>query len=110
MMRRLIISPTPALIRDLEPLPFCRSELVERTVEGDRHDGAARDCFWADYEADRPAQMISTFPTVEGTIVREIYRVLGPDEIEWIIDSTHDPSARTVAPHALHGAGAARGR
>lgn len=90
MMRRLIISPTPALIRDLERLPFCRSELVERTAEGDRHDAAARECFWADYEADRPSQMISTFPTVEGTIVREIYRVTGPDEIEYIVDTTHD--------------------
>ena len=93
MMRRIIISPTPALILDLERLPFCRSELIERTVEGDRYDAAARRCFWEDYEADRPAQMISTFPTVEGTMVREIYRVVGPDEIEWIIDSTHEHSA-----------------
>ena len=87
MMLWIIISPTPALILDLEPLPFCRSELVERTVEGDRHDAAARDCFWADYEADRPSQMISTHPTVEG-MARAIYRVVGPDEIEWIIDAS----------------------
>ena len=30
------------------------------------------------------------FPTVEGTIVREIYRVVGPDEVEVIVDATHD--------------------
>ncbi len=103
MMRRIIISPTPALILDLERLPFCRSELVERTVEGDRHDAAARDCFWADYEADRPSQMISTYPTVEGAIVREIYRVVGPDEIEWIIDATHGPRLGPLVPLPLHG-------
>ena len=43
------------------------------------------------FETGEPAEMIRTGTTVEGGIVREIYRILGPDEIEWIIDWTHDP-------------------
>ena len=90
MMRRLIISPTPPEIRRLEPLPSCGWELVQRTTEGDVYDAEARDCLWEAYQAGEQAELISTSPTVEGTIIREIYRVLARDEIEVIMDTTHD--------------------
>ncbi len=89
MMRRLIVSPTPASV---QPLPAsCGWELIERTPDGDLHDVDARNCLWEAFEAGEQAEMVSTGQTVEGGIVREIYRVLGPDEIEWISDLTHDP-------------------
>jgi len=94
MMRRLIISPTPPYVRDLEPLPSCGWELVERTVEGDRHDADARTCLWDAYEAGEPAELVSTSQSVEGTIIRVIYRILGPDEIEFIVDWSHDLGQR----------------
>jgi hypothetical protein len=90
MMRRLMISPTPPEIRRLEPLPSCGWELVQRTTRGDVYDVDARDCLWEAYEAGEQAELISTSPTVEGTIVREIYRVIARDEIELIVDATHD--------------------
>jgi hypothetical protein len=91
MIRRLIISPTPAAVLAGGRLPSCGWDLVERTPEGDRFDVEARLCLLEDYEAGEPAEMVRTGPTVEGGIVREIFRVLGPDEIEFIIDWTHDP-------------------
>lgn len=90
MMRRLIINPTPRAILERDPLPSCGWELVVRTVEGDLRDADARACLWEAYEAGEPAEMISVFPTVEGTIVREIYRVIGEGQVEVVADATHD--------------------
>lgn len=94
MMRRLVISPTPASVLEPGPLPSCGWELVELTPDGQRFDVDARDCLWAAYEEGDTAEMISTTHSIEGTIVRQIYRVLGTDEIEVITDWSHDLGAR----------------
>jgi hypothetical protein len=91
MMRRLLVSPTPKSVLEGGRLPSCGWELVERTPDGDRYDPDVRICLLEAHDAGEPAEMVRTGPTVEGGIIREIYRVLGPDEIEVIIDWTHDP-------------------
>jgi hypothetical protein len=93
MMRRLVISPTPVEVLELDPLPTCGWELVERTAEGDVYDPDVRECFWADYEAGSPSEMISFGPTVEGALIRTVFRVLDEEEVEVIVDATHDPLA-----------------
>jgi hypothetical protein len=91
MVRRLTISPTPASVLDSDPLPSCGWELVERTPQGDRHDPEARGCLWDAFQAGERAEMVSTGLTVEGAVVRQVYRILGRNEIAWIVDATHDP-------------------
>ena len=91
MVRRLIISPTPASVLDGDPLPSCGWELVERTPQGDRRDPEARSCLWDAFAAGERAEMVSTGLTVEGALVRQVYRILGRNEIAWIVDATHDP-------------------
>lgn len=90
MMRRLVISPTPASVLEPGPLPSCGWELVELTPDGQRFDVDARECLWAAYEEGDTAEMVSTGQTVEGAVVRHIYRILGTDEIEWIVDASRD--------------------
>ena len=94
MTRRLVISPTPAQVLEPGPDPSCGWELVELTPEGQTFDADARSCLWEAYEAGDEAEMISTSMSVEGTVVREIYRVLDTGEIEFIVDWSHDLGAR----------------
>jgi hypothetical protein len=91
MMRRLIVSATPPSARAESQLPSCGWELIERTADGERGDPDVRICLLEAYRTGEPAEMVRTGPTVEGGVVRHIYRVLGPDDIEWLTDWTHDP-------------------
>ena len=95
IMRRLIISPTPDGILDAGPLPSCGWELTDHTPEGMLGDPQVRICMLEAVEAGEQAEMIRTGSTDEGAIVREIYRSLGPGEIELIVDWTRDP----LGPH-----------
>ena len=94
MMGRLVVSPTPGSVLEAGSLPSCGWELVELTPEGQRFDVDAHECLWAAYEEGDTAEMISTSHSIEGTVVRQIYRILGTDEIEIITDWSHDAGHR----------------
>lgn len=58
--------------------------------DGDVRDTAARDCFLAAYEAGEPAEFVSLGVTIEGARILDIWRVIGPGEVELYADATHD--------------------
>jgi hypothetical protein len=94
MMRRLVISPTPASVLVEDPLPSCGWELIELTPEGLRFDADARACFWEAHEGGEPAEMISTSHSIEGTVIRNVYRILSGGDVELITDWSHDLGQR----------------
>ncbi len=69
------------------PLPSCGSET---TTQDSGFNVEGRRCFWDAYLAGRPAEFVSTRPSIEGDPITTIYRVLGPGRIEVWIDATKD--------------------
>ena len=76
----------PAVVRDRPALPSCGQEMATQLV----FNLQARQCFWDAYVANRPAEFISTRPTVEGDPITSIYRILGPASIEVFVDQRRD--------------------
>jgi hypothetical protein len=81
----------PSLVRDRSPLPSCGEETG--TQSGSRNPEARR-CFWDAYLAGRPAELISTRPTVEGDPITSIYRILPAGSIEVFVDQRRDRYSR----------------
>ncbi len=70
-----------------KPLPSCGSET---TTQDSGFNVEGRRCFWDAYLAGRPAEFVSTRPSVEGDPITKIYRVLSPGHVEIFIDATKD--------------------
>ncbi len=68
-------------------LPSCGQEV---TTQDSGFDLEGRRCFWDAYLAGRPAEFISTRPSVEGDPITTIYRVLAPGHAEVFTDATKD--------------------
>jgi len=87
----------PAMVASRIPVPSCG-------VERGGHDGPwnieGRACFWQAYRARRPAEFISTRPTIEGDPITSIYRVLPDGSVEVFIDSTQDTFGSGKWSHA----------
>jgi hypothetical protein len=77
----------PAVVRDRPALPSCGQEARTQT---DGLNQEARRCFWDAYLANRPAEFISTRPTVEGDPITSIYRILAAGSIEVFVDQRQD--------------------
>ena len=90
VVQRIHISPPPAEVVNRAPLPSCGQEVVMRLEDGDRRDASARECLWSAYEAGEPAEFVSLSVTVEGGRVLDIWRVIGPENVELYVDATHD--------------------
>lgn len=90
VVETLRISPPPPEVVARPPLPSCGHEVTIRLLEGDVHDAEARACLWNAYQAGEPAEFISITVSVEGGRILEIWRVVGPGDIELYVDSTHD--------------------
>jgi len=70
-----------------EPLPFYGQEPSSSGIDIDL---PARKCFWDAYQRRRPAEFITTKPTIEGYPVTMIYRVRRDGRIEVFVDATED--------------------
>jgi hypothetical protein len=81
----------PAAVAERDPLPSCGLEVVEREVGGDVYDTTARECFWAAWLEQRPAEFVSVPITVEGGRITEVYRNLADSGVEIYLDWSSDP-------------------
>jgi hypothetical protein len=84
----------PQAVKARAVLPPCGTE-IQRVETGlgpaIGPDQAMRACLLSAYQAGKPVEFISHRPSIEGNYITTIYRVLGPGEIEVLIDSTRDP-------------------
>lgn len=80
-------SDVPHVVANRIPLPSCGEE---QAGQGGPWNEGARACFWEAYQEHRPAEFISTYPTIEGDPITSIYRVLPDGSVEIFIDSTRD--------------------
>jgi hypothetical protein len=77
----------PNAVANRTPLPPCGSET---TTQSAGYNIGGRRCFWDAYLARRPAEFISTQPTVEGDPFTLIYRILPAGGVEIFVDQTRD--------------------
>jgi hypothetical protein len=77
----------PTVVRDRPALPSCGEETG---TQAGSLNPEARQCFWDAYLAKRPAELISTRPTVEGDPVTSIYRILAAGSVEVFVDYRRD--------------------
>lgn len=77
----------PLLVQGRPILPACGEETIGVGVSG---DPAARDCLWAAYEAQRPAELVTHMTSIEGDPVTYVYRVLPGGSVEVFVDQTQD--------------------
>jgi hypothetical protein len=85
----------PAAVRERAPLPACGVETIRASSDADNNVEGRR-CLWSAYQEHRPAEFVTTRPTVEGDPITYIYRVLPDGEVEVFVDSTRDAwSAKT---------------
>jgi hypothetical protein len=79
----------PAEVANRSQLPSCGEE---STMDGGAFNLPARRCFWDAYLEGRPAEFITTQPTIEGDPLTFVYRVLGQGQVEVFVDQTFDMS------------------
>ena len=94
----LALLPPPASVDGRSPVPSCG---VEQAGLGGPWNVPARTCFWSAYLNGQPAEFTSTRPTIEGAPITTIYRVLGPGQVEIIIDTRQDPYSNRGWAHLL---------
>jgi hypothetical protein len=80
-------SGIPAVVVNRSVLPPCG---FETTTQSGGFNIAGRRCLWDAYLGRRPAEFVSTRPTVEGDPITFIFRVLGDGRVEVFEDQTHD--------------------
>lgn len=78
----------PAVVRDRPPLPSCGEETGN--LRTGSQNPSARRCFWEAYQAGRPAELISTRPTIEGDPITSIWRLLPNGLVEVFVDQRRD--------------------
>lgn len=81
------IPDAPAEVAGRLGVPACGRET---TTQDSGFNTQARLCFWTAYLGGRPAEFISTRPTIEGDPITYVYRVLGTGQVEVFIDSNKD--------------------
>jgi hypothetical protein len=81
------IAGAPPDVAGRGALPPCGQEVI---TQYSGFDTQGRLCFWAAYLGGRPAEFISTRPTIEGDPATSVYRISGPGHVEVFIDSTRD--------------------
>ncbi len=80
---------TPAEVSGRTELPSCPEE---RREQGDPPNAEGRQCLLTAFEEGRPAEFVSTRPTIEGDPITTIYRVWPSAElpVEIFQDATRD--------------------
>jgi hypothetical protein len=78
----------PRQVADRAPLPFCGDEEV--MLDGSGIDEDARACFLDAWRDGERAELVSTFRTVEGDPITQVFRSLGAERIQLFIDSSQD--------------------
>jgi hypothetical protein len=77
----------PDWIVNRQPLPSCGEEVLE---QGQAGDVEMRTCLLEAYRDGRPAELISTFPTIEGDPITQYIRVHENGVVEIFVDATRD--------------------
>ena len=77
----------PAWVVNRRPLPACG---IEELGQGEAGDEEVRGCLLAAYQEGRAAEMISTFPTIEGDPITRYIRVHENGVVEIFVDATRD--------------------
>ena len=78
----------PREVAERAPLPPSGQEEV--MLDGSGTDEDARGCFLDAWRAGERAELVSTYRTVEGNPITQVFRSLGADRLQLFIDSSHD--------------------
>jgi hypothetical protein len=79
--------PAPDWVVNRRPLPSCGEEMLE---QGEGGDVALRTCLLEAYQEGRPAELVSTQPTIEGDPITRYIRVHENGVVEIFHDATRD--------------------
>lgn len=83
----LLPSAPPEWVVNRNPLPSCGEEVLE---QGEVGDVEARTCLLEAYQEGRAAELVSTFPTIEGDPITRYVRVHENGVVEIFHDATRD--------------------
>jgi hypothetical protein len=82
----MVFPGAPLEVRERVPLPFCGEEDVRLSGEG--VDAEARTCFVDAWQAGEQAEFVSTYYTVEGDPITQVFRVVSEGRIQLFVDNT----------------------